>query len=112
MIVYRKTKEDKWAVFGPASEVKVGTVTVTKKDQSTKQERVVAVSKSFNVDGVPHCYGYLEEKKAEGQASTPQVSKPQRGNAQTKQCWECGRRFTYADAKANDGDWNDSYCGC
>ena len=29
-----------------------------------------------------------------------------------KRCWECGRMFTYADAKRNDGDWNDSYCGC
>ena len=30
----------------------------------------------------------------------------------TKTCWECGRRFTYFDCKRNDGDWNESYCGC
>ncbi len=37
----------------------------------------------------------------------------QRGSlAQTKRCWECGRSFTFHDAKSNGGDWHDSYCGC
>jgi len=38
-----------------------------------------------------------------------------KGNGETspkKRCWECGRSFTYAEAKAHDGDWQDSYCGC
>lgn len=30
----------------------------------------------------------------------------------TKRCWECGKEFTFAQAKRNDGDWRDSYCGC
>lgn len=34
------------------------------------------------------------------------------GSGETKQCWECGRNFTYGDCKENDGDWRDSYCGC
>lgn len=34
------------------------------------------------------------------------------GSQNTKRCWECGRQFTYSDAKRNDGDWRDSYCGC
>jgi hypothetical protein len=34
------------------------------------------------------------------------------GNAETKQCWECGCSFTYHDARSNGGDWQDSYCGC
>ena len=29
-----------------------------------------------------------------------------------RQCWECGCPFSWADAKNNDGDWNDWYCGC
>jgi len=33
-------------------------------------------------------------------------------SAQTKSCWECGCPFTYAQCKANDGDWSESYCGC
>lgn len=32
--------------------------------------------------------------------------------AEIKRCWECGCRFTYADAKRNGGEWRDSYCGC
>lgn len=30
----------------------------------------------------------------------------------TKTCWECGCAFTYRFAKKNEGDWQDSYCGC
>lgn len=33
-------------------------------------------------------------------------------SAPTKRCWECGCEFTFAQAKRNDGDWRDSYCGC
>ena len=32
--------------------------------------------------------------------------------AQTKQCWECGGTFTYADCRRQGGDWQDGYCGC
>lgn len=35
-----------------------------------------------------------------------------RERAEKKQCWECGREFTYAECKTQDGDWSDSYCGC
>ena len=34
------------------------------------------------------------------------------GTAPTKQCWECGCAFSEHDARRNDGDWSDSYCGC
>lgn len=30
----------------------------------------------------------------------------------TQVCWECGCSFTYRECKANDGEWNESYCGC
>lgn len=36
----------------------------------------------------------------------------ERPSDETKRCWECGCSFTYADARANDGDWSSSYCGC
>ena len=35
-----------------------------------------------------------------------------RSSAPTKHCWECGQRFTAAQARARGGDWGDSYCGC
>ncbi len=73
---YRKTREGNWAVFGPVSELKVGTVTVRKKDGTRKDETVVRISKAFIVDGQPHAFGYLAENgKARGGAV----------------CGECGR---------------------
>ena len=59
MLTYPKTKSGDWAVFGPIAELREGPVVVTKKDGSTKQERVLKVSKSFDVNGVPHAYGFL-----------------------------------------------------
>jgi hypothetical protein len=44
-------------------------------------------------------------------ASAP-ASRRSNGGSVTKSCWECGRSFTYADAKRSGGDWQDSYCGC
>jgi len=35
-----------------------------------------------------------------------------RPGAETRQCWECGCSFTWADAQNQGGDWNDCYCGC
>ncbi len=35
-------------------------VTVTKKDGTTKTEHVRAVSRPFDVQGVPHVYGYIQ----------------------------------------------------
>lgn len=31
---------------------------------------------------------------------------------ETKECWECGRSFTYRECRHAGGEWNDSYCGC
>jgi len=36
---------------------------------------------------------------------------PRRRSAETKNCWECGRNFTFSDMTP-DGEWSDSYCGC
>ena len=35
-----------------------------------------------------------------------------KAGAETRQCWECGCLFTWADAQNNGGDWSESYCGC
>ena len=56
---YRKTRQGEWVVFGPATAVRKGLVDVTKKDGTTKTERVVRVGKTFAVDGVECCYGYI-----------------------------------------------------
>lgn len=44
--------------------------------------------------------------------SAPPTTQGRRHPAETKECWECGCRFTRADARKHGGDWNDSYCGC
>ncbi|MGB0028857.1 MAG: hypothetical protein WBP64_18675 [Nitrososphaeraceae archaeon] len=31
---------------------------------------------------------------------------------ETKQCWKCGKMFTKIQAREQDGDWLDRYCGC
>lgn len=31
---------------------------------------------------------------------------------ETRQCWECGCLFSYADCIENKGNWSEYYCGC
>lgn len=69
MSTYRRTKQGTWVVFGPASEVKPGPVTVTKKDGTTKVETVTGVGKPFQVNGVPHVYGYTAPRRQQSRSS-------------------------------------------
>lgn len=59
---YRKSKSGQWVVFGPASIVRPGEVGVAKRDGSTKIEHIESVGKTFAVDGVECCYGYVAER--------------------------------------------------
>ena len=69
---YRKNKRGEWVVFGPAHLVQPGMVTVTCKNGSRKTEVVESTGKPFDVNGVPHVYGYLVPKMENaGTASTP-----------------------------------------
>jgi len=84
MIVYRQDRRTgRWNVFGPASEVHVGIVTVTKKDGTKRRESVEKVSKPFDVDGVPHVYGYLGELPTECAACGTSI----RGEAHLVLAW-------------------------
>jgi hypothetical protein len=60
---YRKTRAGKWVVFGPTSLVRPGSVIVSKRDGSTKEEIVERVGKSFDVDGIEACYGYIAPRR-------------------------------------------------
>lgn len=56
---YRRTKTGDWVVCGPASIVRPDcTVTVHKRDGSTKMEEIDRVGKTFRVDGIDLRYGY------------------------------------------------------
>lgn len=58
---FRKTKSGEWVAFGPTSQVRPGTVTVTKANGTTKVVTVTRCGKPFNVDGIECCYGYIGE---------------------------------------------------
>lgn len=71
-LTYRKTKEGKREVFGPAAAIAAGrTVTVTKKDGSTKTETIGSVGKTFEVNGTVCVYGYPAPKSEPRHAGAP-----------------------------------------
>jgi len=64
MITYRNnSRTGEWNVFGPQREMRVGVITVHKKEGSTKSERVLRLSKPFDVNGEPYVFGYLETEQ-------------------------------------------------
>lgn len=100
MVTYRKTKQGEWVAFGPTSEVSAEcSVCVTKKSGERKTEFVVRVGRTFDVKGVPHCYGYLQRgsgsprsyrrsaKDWPGKECPRCGSEPLNGDLY---CWECG----------------------
>jgi len=59
-VTYRKTQNGQWVACGPASIVRPGaTITVTKRDGTTKTETIAATGREFDRDGVTCVYGYL-----------------------------------------------------
>lgn len=62
MITYRRTKSDEWVAYGPAAEVRLGLIAITRKDGAASYREVVRVGRSFEVQGVLHCYGYLADE--------------------------------------------------
>lgn len=88
---YRKTKSGKWAVFGAADAITVGaTVTVTLKNGSTKTEEIEEVGHPFDVNGVPHVYGY--PKKQDPPQGQPRQRKASQPKASGQVCSECQQR--------------------
>lgn len=59
----KNAKSGKFEVFGPASLVKVGQVTVHKSNGTTEDVNIVSVSRSFDVDGVRCAVGTLPERE-------------------------------------------------
>lgn len=59
---FRKTKDGSWIVFGPASQVKVGTVDVRTRAGVVKQVEVKRLGKPFEADGTSMIYGYPDDE--------------------------------------------------
>lgn len=103
---YRKSSSGEWVVFGPATIVKPGPVSVVKKDGSRKTETVARVGKPFPVDGVKCVYGYLAEAEEFGYATrrvesdrsdrqqAPAGSRRPSRYAGRRECGECGEFVT------------------
>lgn len=67
MIKFKKLRDDAgWGVIGPASEIKLGEVTVHKANGETQQKTVIRISKTFDVQGVSHVIGYLAPSPRRG----------------------------------------------
>jgi hypothetical protein len=77
-VTYRKTKTGEWVAYGPASALRVGAVTVSKRSGETKVETVARLGKPFPVDGTAMVYGYLEAPR-----------RTQRGRYESRSCEEC-----------------------
>jgi hypothetical protein len=60
MLRFKKSLTGKWAIFGPATEMRVGDVVeVSKSDGTTTLKKIRSTSEKFDVDGVPHAYGFV-----------------------------------------------------
>ncbi len=100
-LTFRK-RNNVWCCIGPASEIKVGEVEVTKKDGSRSSFEVGEVSAPFpGDDGKPWAIGYPVPKIAE-----------QGGLSDRRPCVRCDQEFTYSDCKLQGGCWKEGYCGC
>jgi hypothetical protein len=80
MVTYRKAKDGRWIVCGSVSEVKIGSVRVTKRDGSTKTEIVESLGRPFATENGMMVYGHIA-------ARTSASSSARRGNGR---CRECG----------------------
>jgi hypothetical protein len=63
-IKFKRLKSSgQWAVTGPVTEMRIGSVTINKKDGSASEVTVVSLGKEFlNNEGERSCYGYLAAK--------------------------------------------------
>ena len=60
-LTYKRTGQGEWVVFGPASLMQPGLVTVTKKDGTDSTEIIGRLGKPFAVRGTEYCYGYIAQ---------------------------------------------------
>jgi hypothetical protein len=92
MIGYRKTRQGDWAVCGPATEVRVGAVTVTKRDGTTKTETVTRLGSVFETPEGPMVYGYLAAKAPSGNGGRRYGGRNTDNAPGGRSCPECGQR--------------------
>lgn len=71
-ISYRKTQSGEWVAFGPADALRSNTtVTITKRDGTTKTEHIVRIGRPFSANGRQMVYGYIAPKARRSQSGCP-----------------------------------------
>lgn len=55
------TNTKEWVVVGPAKELRLGPVVVTKMDGDVKPETITRLSRPYSVDGVDFRFGYMRK---------------------------------------------------
>lgn len=103
---YTKLRSGDWGIRVQGIPQPGQQVLVRRKDGKAKWERVDRVL--WKGDGIALCSIAMPNVRPSYGPRFPS----RRDDGATKVCWECGRRFTRADAIANDGDWAGGYCGC
>ena len=90
---YRKTKNDQWVVMAPVADLQAGRkITVTRKDGTTKDEKIDRVGNTFQIDGVDMAYGYIAADHAPTPARFCDSHCDECGTPVLKgtPCWETG----------------------
>lgn len=81
-ITYRKTKAGEWVAYGPAAVIRPGTVTVTRRDGSTRTETIERAGKAFTAGGTQMAYGYLARTgRGSGYASAADAAEYRRNRS-------------------------------
>lgn len=101
---YTKLRSGDWGVRVQGIPEPGQSVLVRRKDGKAKWETIHRVL--WRGDGIALCS--IVERSYRGGPRIPR----RESDEETRICWECGARFTRADARANDGDWSSHYCGC
>lgn len=102
MIRFWLTKDGRWAVKGPISEVKVGYVHATTRGGQRKRVEVVSLGEPWDQGGERWVAGYLAPTWRERCAAA--LCGP--GDPVVEECWECGAQYK------ESGCVEDSKMGC
>jgi len=92
-VSYRKTKSGEWVAYGPAATLRLGPVTVTKRDNTTKNEVINRLGKPFTVNGVAMVYGYLAPSRPASRATA----------GHCEECGGSGARYQRYDSSGIPG---------
>lgn len=90
-ITWKKANDGTWVVTGPTGMVRIGTVTVTKRDGTKQEVEIERLGKPFGPLGQQNVYGY---PKAAAKTTTERAQNGGARSSYGRFCSECGERIT------------------